>query len=115
MTKQTVIAAALAAALSSCGATGSLYSWHDYEDAAYQYGKRTTDKSKQHVLRQYRLMAEKQDGLRGTPPPGLNAEYGYLLYTTGRRQEGLELMKKETALYPESEKYISRIIKQLEK
>ena len=48
-------------------------------------------------------------------PPGLYAEYGFLLYKTGKKEEGLNYMKQEKALYPESDAYISRIIKQLEK
>ncbi len=48
-------------------------------------------------------------------PPGLYAEYGYLLYKTGKKDEGLTFLKQEITAYPESEKYISRIIKQLEK
>ena len=43
------------------------------------------------------------------------AEYGYLLYKTGKKEEGIEFLKQEMELYPESEKYISRIVKQLEK
>jgi hypothetical protein len=34
---------------------------------------------------------------------------------TGKQDEGLRFMKEEIRLYPESEVYISRIIKQLEK
>ena len=42
------------------------------------------------------------------------AEYGYMLYRTGKKEEGIRMMKEEINWYPESEKYISRIIKQLE-
>lgn len=48
-------------------------------------------------------------------PPGLYAEYGYLLYKTGKKDEGLSFLRQEIKLYPESERYISRIIKQIEK
>lgn len=48
-------------------------------------------------------------------PPGLYAEYGYMLYRTGKKEEGLSFLRTEIKTYPESEKYISRIIKQLEK
>lgn len=53
--------------------------------------------------------------MRGVVPPGLSAEYGYMLYMSGKQKEGLDLLRMEIKLYPESEKYISRIIKQLEK
>ena len=84
----------------SCVSTPQLYSWYGYEDAVYNNYKKPTDKSQEHVLQQYRAVIEKQKGTRATVPPGLYAEY---------------FMKQEKALYPESDAYISRIIKQLEK
>jgi len=47
--------------------------------------------------------------------PGICAEYGYLLIKQGKREEGLQLLKKEIELYPESKVFITRIIKQFEK
>jgi len=113
--KKLFIAAMVAAAFTSCSTTKTLYSWYDYEDATYQYNKKPTEELKVTMLGQYKKLAEKQKGTRGVVPPGLNSEYGYLLYKSGKKEEGLEYFKKEIALYPESEVYISRIIKQLEK
>lgn len=103
------------AMLSSCTTTQTLYSWYNYEDATYQYSKRTTEELQVKVIEQYKKLAEKQIDARGVVPPGLNSEYGFLLYKTGKKEEGLKYLKQEVALYPESEVYISRIIKQLEK
>jgi len=102
-------------ALSSCNTTQSLYSWYNYEDATYQYNKKSTEELQVKMLEQYKKLTDKQKGTRGTVPPGMYAEYGYQLYKAGKKEEGLSFLKKEIALYPESEKYISRIIKQLEK
>lgn len=102
-------------AASSCTTTKALYSWYDYEDTTYQYSKKATDKLQLKVLEQYKKITEKQKGLRGVVPPGMYAEYGFLLYKTGKTEEGLAFLKKEVELYPESDTYISRIIKQLEK
>ena len=100
---------------SSCSAPKDLYSWYNYEDATYTYSKKRTDELQAKVLKQYEKIVSKQKGIRKTVPPGLYAEYGYLLYSTGKQEEGLNCLKKEIELYPESEVYISRIIKQLEK
>lgn len=102
-------------AVASCTTTRPLYSWYDYENVTYQYSKKRTDELKVKLLEQYQKLIEKQQGIRGVVPPGLYAEYGYLLYRTGKQKEGLGFLKEEIKLYPESEKYISRIIKQLEK
>ena len=107
--------AILALSVTSCVTSNSLYSWYGYEDAVYTNYKKPTDKSQAKVLEQYRAVIEKQKGTRGTVPPGLYAEYGFLLCKTGKTEEGINYLKQEVALYPESQIYISRIIKQLEK
>lgn len=101
--------------LQSCIVSNTLYSWHNYEDATYQYNKKHTDKNKETVLIEYENVIDNQYGTRKTVPPGMYAEYGYMLYFTGKKNEGLKLLNKEIELYPESEKYISRIINQLKK
>lgn len=113
--KKLMIAAVAALVFCSCTTTNTLYSWYDYEDATYQYNKSHTDELKAKVLEQYKKLTEGQKGTRGVVPPGLYAEYGYMLYKNGKKDEGLSFLKQEIKLYPESEKYISRIIKQLEK
>ena len=114
MTRKLLMAFACTTLLASCSTTKSLYSWYNYEDATYQYSKKATDELQIELLEQYQKMCELQEGTRLVPPPGMFAEYGYLLYKTGKEEEGLEFMNKEIKLYPESETYISRIIKQLE-
>ena len=102
-------------AMASCSTQKSLYSWYDSEDATYTYTKRGTEETLTKAMAQYELVINKQQGIRKTVPPGVNAEYGYLLYKPGKKDEGLALLKAEIKAYPESEKFISRIINQLEK
>ena len=102
-------------ALSSCTTQKSLYSWYDSEDATYTYTKRGTDETLAQAMAQYEKVISKQQGIRKVVPPGVNAEYGYLLYKSGKKEEGLALLKAEISAYPESEKFISRIITQLKK
>lgn len=113
--KKLLLSAFVVVAISSCTTTNTMYSWYNYEDITYQYSKKRTDELKAKVLEQYQKLTEKQKGTRKVVPPGLYAEYGYMLYMSGKQDEGLNFMKEEIKLYPESEKYISRIIKQLEK
>lgn len=108
------VMAVAALSFTSCSTAKPLYSWYDYENVTYKYSKRTTDELQVKVLEQYKKLVNKQAGLRGVVPPGLYAEYGFLLYKTGKKEEGLSFLKQEIAIYPESEVYISRIIKQLE-
>jgi len=102
-------------AITACTTEKSLYSWYDSEDAAYTYTKRQTEEALTKAMVQYEKVIKKQKGTRMVVPPGVNAEYGYLLYKAGKKKEGLALLKAEKETYPESERFISRIIKQLEK
>jgi hypothetical protein len=91
-----------------------LYTWGDYQERTYSYIKDATDKSQEELLNTYQTLIDKQKGSRETPPPGVCADYGYLLYKQGKKQEGLVLLNKEIALYPESAVFVSRIIKKLQ-
>lgn len=114
--KKLFVAVIAALALVSCGTVQpDLYSWYDSEDATYQYTKRASEEKLNAAMVQYKKVITMQKGARKVVPPGVNAEYGYLLVKAGQKQEGITLLKEEVALYPESEKFISRIIKQLEK
>lgn len=116
MRKKSILAAAvLALALTGCTSTQTLYSWYDYEDTTYKYSKTPTDELQVKVLEQYKKITAAQKGTRGVVPPGMYAEYGFLLCKTGKKEEGLSFLREEIKLYPESEAYVSRIIKQLEK
>ena len=111
--KKLVFIALLGLILSSCGGVKTLYSWYDYENITYNYSKKQTDELKAKAIEAYGKLLNKQRGSRETVPPGLNAEYGYMLYMSGKEEEGLKFLQEEINLYPESEIYISRIIKQL--
>lgn len=114
MKKSSAIIAAVVLLLTGCS-TPKLYSWYNSEDATYQYTKRATDATLTAAMEQYKKVLSLQKGVRKAVPPGINAEYGYLLCKAGKKDEGLALLKEEMRLYPESEKFISRIVKQLEK
>lgn len=99
---------------SSCSTNRTLYSWYDYEKISYIYTKKNTEENRGYALEEYKKVIDHQVSLRKTVPPGIYAEYGYMLYKSGRKKEGLKYIKEEAKLYPESEKYISKLIKQLE-
>ena len=114
--KKLILLGAVIGLFASCStSTKALYSWYDYEDATYQYSKKRTDELYVKMMEHYLKLIQKQNGTRKVVPPGLYAEYGYALYMGGKKEEGLDFLKQEIKLYPESETYISRIIKQLEK
>lgn len=135
--------------LSSCGITNGLYYWGGvqngttaYENLAYKSYDKQTPKSICDLVVVYENMVTKSDtkigGSRQVPPPGICAEYGYLLlqpetaetflnnatdvqkrvfssddYGTLFQERGKEMLQKEIEFYPESATFIEPLIKKL--
>lgn len=131
--------------LSSCGMTSSLYYWGGtqngttaYENLAYQSYDKQTPKSICDLVVVYERMVSNPGGTRQVPPPGICAEYGYLLlqpetaetflnnatytqkqlfktdnYSVFFQERGKEMLEKEIELYPESARFIKPLIKKL--
>jgi hypothetical protein len=113
--KKSIAFGLLCLLLTACvSAPKPLYTWENYQERTYTYIKNETDKSLEDLLKTYQVIIDKQKGTRKTVPPGVCADYGYLLYKQGKTQEGLALLNKEVILYPESSVFISRIIKKLQ-
>jgi|GEM_PF-88487 hypothetical protein len=144
-----------AAILSSCGLFpslpegytnyGSLYYWGGtqngtsmYEDLSYREYKKQSPESICALLCTYQDMVTHPGGYRKMPPPGICAEFGYLLlqpdtpaifaekataaqkksfnctdYVSYFQQRGEELFLLEVEYYPESAKFILPLLKQL--
>ncbi|MCD8186086.1 MAG: DUF4810 domain-containing protein [Rikenellaceae bacterium] len=80
----------------------------------YKYVKAPTEQNRQKLIGIYREIIENPYSIREVPPPGMYADYGFLLLETGETERALELLKKETEIYPESTPFIERIVKRLE-
>lgn len=112
--KKIVILAVVALAGASCTTQKPLYNWKGYDDAIYAYTKRSDEKSVEALMEIYTKLIENSGGSRNVPPPGVCADYGYLLLQAGKTEEGKELLRRETVLYPESKQFIDRILKRFE-
>lgn len=130
--------------LASCG-TSSLYYWGGtqngattYENLAYRNYDKQTPESICKLICMYEDIVTNPGGMRRMPPPGICAEYGYMLlipenaeifakYATNMQkrtfaskeyailfpEKGKQLMLKEIELYPESAKFIAPLIERL--
>lgn len=123
----------------SCTMTQKLYYWgkqssddtYRYDAAAYNYYDKQSPEAICELIMTYEEMVTNPGGSRQVPPPGVCAEYGYLLLTpdidqifastaTARQQKamsrtdfyqyGIELMQREIELYPESAQFIRPLI-----
>jgi hypothetical protein len=98
----------------SCEPQKNLYSWGNYSNASYSYLKNSDEKSTQELIEIYKKLIDKQTGTRMVPPPGICADYGFLLLQQGKTDEGKALLEREVELYPESAIYIERVLKLME-
>ncbi|HOT15516.1 MAG TPA: DUF4810 domain-containing protein [Bacteroidales bacterium] len=109
-----IIVAVGALLMASCTVENQLYSWYAYDEASYNFLKNNDEKSRQELIENYQQIIEKQRGTRKVPPPGIYADYGFLLLQANKTVEGKALLEKEIALYPESKVFIERILKMIE-
>lgn len=100
--------------LTSCEPSKNLYTWGNYSHSSYSYLKNADEKSTQELIAVYKQLIEKQNGTRMVPPPGICADYGFLLLQQGKTEEGKALLQREVELYPESAIFIDRVLKLLE-
>lgn len=85
--------------LPGCVTNTSLYSWGKYEGDMYRYYKNPDYLEELMVnLAETLELAEANQ----TVPPGLYAEYGYLLLETGNAQQAIVYFGKEKKMWPES-------------
>ncbi len=101
--------------LASCTVQKPLYTWDKYDVTSYNYLKNSDEKSTQALIETYQNIIEKQQGSRGVVPPGVYADYGFILLQDNKTEEGKAMLLKEVELYPESKTFIDRILKMIEK
>ncbi|MGB5989430.1 MAG: DUF4810 domain-containing protein [Marinifilaceae bacterium] len=109
-----IIAFLFILSLYSCSTPG-LYSWENYQQASYQQTKDSNKESQKILIENYIKIINHQKGTRKTVPPGIYADYGFLLLQNNKEKEGKEMLEKEMKLYPESRVFITKILKMMKK
>lgn len=93
------------------GCASQKYTWSGYDDSLYAYYKHPTDKEKFIERLQNAVLKAEQTG---KVPPGLYAEYGYMLYEQKGYSDAIIYFKKEHDLWPESQMLMAKMIKNTE-
>jgi hypothetical protein len=93
-----------------CGTTSKdTFYWGDYSTTLYDYKKNPSEETLEAHKKELISLMETSAKNNKVVPPGLSAEYGYILLKEGLENEGIEYLEKEIALYPESTTFITRI------
>lgn len=85
----------------------SVYEWGNYERSLYTYYKNPESVDK--LMTTLELTISKGETDKRVPP-GLYAEYGYLLMVSDRRDEAITYFKKEKSAWPESTVLMDKLI-----
>ena len=92
--------------LPGCG-TPLKYQWGGYENSLYNHYKNPADQEQ--FATSLAAIIAKGEGT-GTVPPGIYAEYGYVLYSVGRNTEAISYFEKEKKTWPESTLLMDKMI-----
>ncbi len=94
------------------GCAKSRYSWNGYDDKLYSYYK-TPAESDRFMEALQEIIQESE--VEGTVPPGIYAEYGYMLYERGKFPDAVIWYSKELEKWPESRILMEKMIAMAEK
>jgi len=88
------------------------YEWSDYDQKLYDYYKAPAQKEEFYNSVKEAL-AESESANK--VPPGLYAEYGFLMYEQGNSLEAIRYYQKEADKWPESKFFMQKMIGVVEK
>jgi hypothetical protein len=92
-----------------CQPAKATFYWGDYSSTLYNMKKNPDDKTLELHKKEILNVIETSNKQKQQIPPGVFAEYGYILLKAGDEPGGMEYLDKELKLYPESQVFITRI------
>lgn len=88
----------------------ALYQWGEYEDSLYRRYVKEDIAGAEAYLRETLVAAE----LKSRVPPGVYADYGFLLYRRGDYAGAIEKFEQEKRAFPESAALMSKLIERIQ-
>lgn len=88
-----------------------LYYWGDYESSLYERYVENDGQQTEAYLRGTFTKAETQ---HRKVPPGVYADYGFVLYRRGDKAGAIAYFQKEKALYPEAQALMDKLIERVQ-
>jgi len=92
-----------------------LYNYENYAQTYYEDKKNHSPESALELQKAIELsIANTNNSQSGRVPPGMYANLGYIYLKMGKSQEAIMSFKKEKETYPESIRFMDRMIKKVE-
>ncbi|MCG9760116.1 MULTISPECIES: DUF4810 domain-containing protein [Pseudoalteromonas] len=108
--KKYILALLASLVLAGCKTTEPLYYHGEYSKAVYSYFK-AEDVTLEEQISILQEIIQTAEAKSKTVAPGVHAHLGMLYFETGNAQLGKQHFETEMVLFPESEHYISFLLK----
>lgn len=95
--------------VASCQKQGVFY-WGKYSDTYYAQTKSPSDETRVAHLKCIESIIEESKKKNLAVPPGVYAEYGYIMLKANNTDQAIALFEQEKSLYPESRVFMERLI-----
>jgi hypothetical protein len=95
--------------LAGCASDKNIYYWGDYSETLYAFKKNPDEKTTAEHKKMLLKIIDDSPKKNKQVPPGVFAEYGYMLIQEGKGEEGMLYLEKEATVYPESFVFIQRL------
>ena len=99
--------------ITGCTTQKPLYYWGNYSKLLYKYNKKPSVESRTAFKNQLLNIIIESKKEKLNVPPGVYAEYGYILYLEGMNDPAISAFNKEKEVYPESSAYVDMVMEQL--
>lgn len=109
------LAVSCAGLLVGCAAPKPLYQWEGYQAQVYNYLRPQGSNGPEAQIAALEQGFQKIRSKGGTPPPGYHAHLGMLYFQVGKDDQGVQELRTEKALFPESASYMDFLLAKAQK
>ena len=103
-----LVAGVVIACSAGCATPSQKYNWGDYDASLYAYYKVPAKEAE--LAATLDAIIHNADTSHTTVPPGVYAEYGYLLLQQGKGEDAAKYFALESLHWPESKVFMDRMI-----
>jgi hypothetical protein len=108
--RRSILLMLFVSALCMSGCAGPAYNWWgNYSDSLYAVKKEPSKENLENHKQTLLAIMTEAEAHGMLPPPGVNCEYGYLLYKDGKTGESLKYFEREEKAYPESAIFVQKL------
>lgn len=99
--------------VAACAPTPLFY-WGQYEESLYERHKDPSEGGQAVAFKMLEVTIQEAEANKSRVPPGVYADYGYLLFKQGKADDAIVYFRREAETYPESRYLMESIISRIQ-